>query len=551
MGVTGEKPKKKKPKGAAVAKPKADKPAARASRAASAPDRTEKAPHAPGVDRATRISAAISVIAAVVLGFSLNVLASRHYKRWDLTTGGQFTLSEATVQTLGSLSRPIKLIVLLSKDDPLGVTVDEMLEGYSAQTNMLEIERVDPDRDQAKLLEIQKLYGVLAGQRGDRVVTDTAIIVVAGDRHHYIAGDDLVRMEDAGDVRARPRLEHAITGGIRTVLSNEKPTICFTTGHAEPSLEAGGTGFAELKERLVKNNFEVKAVFEEDGAKPGGPLDGCALLVLAGPRAPVPKEHVDAMKKFIDGGGDALLVVGPVPNVEQTDWIQLGVDDVVATAGVAVNSDLVFEPDPTMRPQRGDGEAFFPAVQAHPATRRLQREQDGGVQAIVFLASSLRDLGGAQKPETLLKTSEKGIGVADFWKRSQESAMKPGPQDHTGALSIATATELPPVAGKKRGSRIVVLGAISPIMGGNWREPDHYGTTLFVEGAIAWLTEHEAFLDIPDKPVVTSGLKLTEDALASIFRFVVVIIPLLVLIPGIVVNYLRRRRPAEKVVETT
>lgn len=547
MGVTGTKP-KKKVKGLAT-KPKAEKisPRAAALRADAGAERVDKAPQAPGVDRATRISAAISVVAAVVLGFSLNVLAARHYQRWDLTTGGQFTLSEATLQTLGSLSRPIKLIVLLSKDDPLGVTVDEMLEGYSAQTNMLEIERVDPDRDQAKLLEVQKLYGVLAGQRGDRVVTDTAIIVVAGDRHHYIAGDDLVRMEDGGDVRARPRLEHAITGGIRTVLSNEKPTVCFTAGHAEPSLEAGVTGYAELKERLVKNNFEVKAVFEEEGARPGGPLDGCNLLVLAGPRAPVPKEHADAMKRFIEQGGDALLVVGPVPNVEQTDWIQLGVDDLVATAGVAVNSDLVFEPDPTMRPQRGDGEAFFPTVLAHPATRRLQREQDGGVQAIVFLASSLRDLGGAQKPEPLLRTSEKGIGVADFWKRSQTNDLKPGASDHTGPLSIATATELPPAPGKKRGARIVVLGAISPIMGGNWREPDHYGTTLFVEGAIAWLTEHEAFLDIPDKPVVTSGLKLTEDALSSIFRFVVVLIPLLVLIPGIVVNYLRRRRPADKV----
>ncbi len=550
MGVTA-KP-KKKAKGQPAPKPKVDKTSGRAAtaRPERGTERAELGAPAPGGDRATRISAAISVVAAVVLGFSLNVLAARHYKRWDLTTGGQFTLSEATVQTLGSLSRPIKLIVLLSKDDPLGVTVDEMLEGYSAQTSQLEIERIDPDRDQAKLLEVQKRYGVLAGQRGDRVVTDTAIIVVAGDRHHYIAGDDLVRVEEAGDMRARPRLEHAITGGIRTVLSSEKPTICFTTGHNEPQLEAGVTGFAELKERLVKNNFEVKSVFGEESATPGGPLAGCALLVLAGPRAPVPREHVGAMKKFIEEGGDALLVVGPVPNVEQTDWISLGVDDVVATAGVAVNHDLVFEFDPTMRPQRGDGEAFFPTVMAHPATRRLQREQDGGVQAIVFLASSLKDLGGAQKPEPLLRTSEKGIGVADFWKRSETGNMKPGPNDNAGPLSIATATELPPAPGKKRGARIVVLGAISPIMGGNWRDPDHYGTTLFVEGAITWLTEHEAFLDIPDKPVVTSGLKLTEDALASILRFVVIVIPLIVLIPGIVVNYLRRRRPGDKVEAT-
>src|SRR5690349_19288414 len=118
MGVT-PKP-KKKAKGQAAPKPKTDKSSQRAlsSRSAQAAEPSDAGAPVSGGDRATRISAAISVVAAVVLGFSLNVIASRHYKRWDMTTGGQFTLSEATVQTLGSLSRPIKLIVLLSKDDP-------------------------------------------------------------------------------------------------------------------------------------------------------------------------------------------------------------------------------------------------------------------------------------------------------------------------------------------------------------------------------------------------------------------------------------------------
>ncbi len=545
MGVTDKKLKKK------ATKP-GEKPKAKA--AASRPAVTERpgdeaAPKG-GTDRATRISAAIAVVAAVVLGFSLNVLASRHYKRWDLTTGGQFTLSDATVETLSSLSQPVKLIVLLSKDDPTGISVDEMLEGYSAHTSLLEIERIDPDRDQAKLLEVQKRYGVLAGQKGDRVVTDTAIIAVAGDRHHYVAGDDLVKVDAADDYRARPRIEHAITGAIRTVLQREKPTICFTSGHQEPALDAAVTGFAELKERLVKNNFDVRAVFGDDKSLNPVPLEGCSLLVLAGPRAPVPKEHVEAMKEFIEAGGDALLAVGPVPNVEQTDWIQLGVEPLLAAAGVTVERDLVFEADPAMRPQRGEGEAFFPAVQVHPITRRLQREAEGGVQPVVFLASSVRDLGGSHKPETLLKTSDKAIGVTDFWKRPDDDKLRAAADDHTGPLAIATATELPPVAGKKRGARIVVLGAISPIMGGNWREPDYYGTTLFVEGAVTWLTEQQAFLDIPDKPAVASGLKLTQDALSSIFRFVVILIPLLVLLPGVYVNYTRRRRPAQEKAST-
>ena len=539
MGMTEKKKSGKK----AAAPPGKQKTAARKPRAEREAEPGVK-PTA-GTDKLTQIAAAAGVVAAVVLAFCVNVLVSRHYTRWDLTTGGQFTLSDATKQTLGALSQPIKLVVLLSKDDPLGVTVDEMLEGYASQTSQLEIERIDPDRDQAKLLEVQKKYGVLAGQKGDRVVTDTAIIAIAGERHHYVAGDDLVRVDEGAENRARPRLEHAITGAIRSVLATEKPKICFTSGNDEPSLDTAVTGYAELRERLVKNNFDVVPVFGVDAEPQANPLDGCALLVLAGPRAPVQADHLAAMKAFIEKGGDALLVVGPVPNPEQTGWIPLGVDPLTALAGVAVEDDLVFELDPAMKPQRGDGEAFFPAVQPHPINRRLQREEDSGVLPLVFLASSIRDLGTALKPEPLLRTSERSVGVEDFWQRSQSAGMKPGPEDHPGPLAIATATELPPLPGKKRGARVVVLGAISPMMGGNWRQTEHYGTTLFVEGAITWLTEHEAFLDIPDKPLVTSGLKLTEDALSSIFRFVVLLIPLLVLVPGIYVVYSRRRRPAQ------
>jgi hypothetical protein len=496
-----------------------------------------------GTDAATKVSASVSVILAMVLAAVVNVIAARHYTRWDMTRGGQFTLSDATLETLARLDKKVKVIVLLSKDDPLGVTVAEMLESYGARTNQLEIEHVDPDRDPGKLLEVQKKYGVLAGERGGRVVTDSALILVADDRHHYIAGSDLIKMDDVEDVRAKPRLEQAITGGIRAVLARERRRVCFTSGHDEPSLEVAGTGFAELKERLGKNNLDVAPVFGEAEVR-RAPLDGCSMVVLAAPRSPVPAEHVEAIKAFVEGGGDALFVVGPVPNVEQTDWVDLGVADVVAIAGVAVERDLVFEIDPARRPNRGDGEAFFPNPEPHPITQRIVKEAEGGVAPLVFLSSSLRDLGQAQKPTPLLRTSDKALGVVDYWRRAQTREVKPGPDDHEGPLTIATATTLPAPEGKTRGARVVVVGSISPLMGGNWRDPAHLGTALFMESVFSWLTDQEAFLDIPEKPAITTGIKLTEESLTSIFRFVVIAIPFVVLMPGLFIVWLRRRRPS-------
>ena len=58
---------------------------------------------------------------------------------------------------------------------------------------------------------------------------------------------------------------------------------------------------------------------------------------------------------------------------------------------------------------------------------------------------------------------------------------------------------------------------------------------------------HEQFLDIPDKPIKTTGLRLTEDALTQTFRYVVVLIPFLTAVAGIFIFYRRRARKAAKV----
>ena len=133
-----------------------------------------------GTELSTKVGASLGVVAALVLAVLVNILAARHYKRWDFSSGGQFTLSQATLDTLRNLSQPVRLIVLLSKDAPLGVSVEEMLTGYRAETQQLELEYVDPDRDQARLVEIQKKYGLVAGERGGRIVTDAALVAVDG-----------------------------------------------------------------------------------------------------------------------------------------------------------------------------------------------------------------------------------------------------------------------------------------------------------------------------------------------------------------------------------
>ncbi|MBK8941596.1 MAG: Gldg family protein [Polyangiaceae bacterium] len=367
-----------------------------------------------------KLAATVSLMSVIVLATVGNVFASRHFVRWDFTTSGEFTLSDGTVDTLKALDEKVTLVVLVSRDTPIGTSIAELLEGYQQHTKMLEIEFVDVDRDRARLLELQKLYGIETAEADGHTVIDAAMIVIQGDRHRYVLGGELVEVEDAADMRARPRLEYAITSAIRHVRATKPPVICFTTGHNELSFEkSGGEGMAELRDTLRKNNFEVATVFEPTADAPSDPLVGCQMLVVATPRAEIPKEHALAMVRFVEGGGNALVVLGPMPNKSQTDFVDVGLGDLLALAGVKVEKDYVHELDPSMIPRDSDGSTYFADAQVHPVTEKLIREQAAGIGALLSYSSSLTDAGARSNPSPC---SRRARSRGASWTSSTASA---------------------------------------------------------------------------------------------------------------------------------
>ncbi|KYF91452.1 hypothetical protein BE17_30180, partial [Sorangium cellulosum] len=502
-----------------------------------------------GTPLGEKLSASVGIIAAMVLAVLVNLLIARHYRRWDWTQGGLYTLSDATVSTLRALEEPIRVYVLLSEGDPLTLSVRHLLDAYRAETSRIEVEVTDPDRRPAEFLAVQQRYGVVAGKTEDgRIVTDAAIIVARGDRPHFLTASDLVEVEDEDDLRARPRLEQALTGAIRSVVRSERPLVCFASGHGEKSVDAGGAGgLAALKDRLNKNNYEVVELGggrgghdhgdddEEAGAAPKEPapevdLDRCRVLVLAEPSQPVPPRDVARYRAFVERGGSALIAVGPVPDESDQRYVDLGLSGLLAAAGIELRSDFVFELDPKLRSTQGFGETFSPIVKPHPITEALVKAADLGLGPVLTVASSLAPTkSGPVAPAPLLVTSDRAFGMVDFfgWARDP-SEPKPRDGDHPGPLTVAYAAELPKPAGSSaaHGPRVVVVSSPGVLYGANWQSPELRGTAVFVESALSWLAASPPMLDIPDKPAVTAGLRLSEDSLSGIFRYVIVYMPL-------------------------
>lgn len=501
-----------------------------------------------GTSAGTKISASLGIIAAVVLAVLVNILVSRHYKRWDWTRGGLFTLSDATTQTLHALQEPVHVYVLLNDGDPLTTAVRHLLESYRGETTRLEVEYTDPDRHPAEFLAVQQRFGIVAGKTDDgKIVTDASIVISRGNVPHFITLRDLVEVDEEDELRRRPRLEQAITRGIRAVVNNDRPKICFTQGHGEGSVPPGAGpsagGLDAMRESLIKNNFDLKNVGPAASEEPGA-LDECRVVVIAGPSEKIPPEDLARYRTFADKGGSFLVTVGPAFDADRERYLRRGLDELFGLFGLKQNEDFVFELDPKLRLASGFGEAFAPIPRAHPITEGLIKAADRGLAVYLTLGSSLEATGaGSAAVSPLLVTSDQAFGMADFlaWSKSRPPPV-PGADDHKGPLFLAMASELPKRSGstEPHGARMVAIGSASALYGANWQNDELRGTSLFVGSAMAWLAARPVLLDIPNKPSFSAGLKVSDEWLSSTFRYVVFYIPLASVLLGAAV-YLRRR----------
>jgi ABC-type uncharacterized transport system len=545
----GVKEKRRKPakKGLDAAAPGSEAASEGTPEAAPKAERDGEAQGALLSSAATKVGASAGIVAAMVLATLVNVLVARHFKRWDVTRGGLYTLSDATLATLHELPEPVKIYLLLPGGEPLTLSVSHLLDGYRAETSKLDVEIIDPDRRAADFLALAQRYGIGADKEEGRLTAAAAAVVVRGDRREIIRPQDLVEVDADDDLRRRPRLEQAFTSALRAVSSGDHPKACFTTGHGE-------IASLPLREHLTRSGFEVAGIEPARGGEPnaagGDPpvaLAECTVLIVAGPSERVPAEDVARYVAYLDKGGAALVAVGPQPDPGDRGFVDLGLGPLLGSFGLALDGDFVFEEDPRLRSPRGRGETFAPLPRPHPVTQTLMRLADKGVAPVLTVASSLSATGAGSAATTpLLVTSDLAFGMVDFFTWAKTGAPPvPGPADRKGPLTVAFAAERPvtdagAASGHKHGARLVAVGAAGALMDANWQSEDLRGTALFVESAIAWLTARPPILDIPQKPAFTAGLRVSDEWLAGTFRYVVLYMPLASMLLGVAV-YLRRR----------
>jgi ABC-type uncharacterized transport system involved in gliding motility auxiliary subunit len=431
------------------------------------------------------------VLALIVL---VNWFVNRHDTRWDMTPNKKYSLSEQTRKILKELNRDVTIYVF-DREHSFGERRD-VLGMYSSASRRVDVKYVDPDRQPA----LAKEFGVR---------TYGTIVVSAGERH----------MEAQGDT------EEGITNALVRVLKGQR-TACFIQGHGERNLEGTDRdGYERFKKQLSNENYETESLLlmQKMAVPPS-----CTMVVAAGPQNDYLPQEVDVLRKYVQDGGRALLMLDAgveLPNLTKllSDW------------NVTARNDLVIDMNPVA--QIFGTSPAMPLIVKYGSSPIVQPLIN---RATLFPLSRSFEVGKEYKAgvsdDSLCETSADSYDVSNFNPKMEKAAFRPG-KDLKGPLTVAVAGTIAGQGEKKSQGRFVATGT-SLIAANSFL--NFQGNRDFVMNSINWLSADEDLISIRPKPPESQHLTMTTQQMRQVLFLGVFGIPLLIVAAGVMMWWQRR-----------
>jgi hypothetical protein len=205
--------------------------------------------------------------------------------------------SDSTRGLVRGFTEPVTLSLFYPPGSDAGAAVRDYAESLASESPLLKVERLDAAVD-------------LARARALGVNANGAIAVSRGERHEtYFTGTVL----DASKGQLR-ELDPEVQKRLYKVARAPK-VIYLTTGHGERAATNADPSDPRatvrvFQELLRAQNDEVRPLGAAQGLASEVPRDAGAVLVL-GPTSPFLREEVEALVRWVRGGGRLLVALDP------------------------------------------------------------------------------------------------------------------------------------------------------------------------------------------------------------------------------------------------
>jgi hypothetical protein len=485
------------------------------------------------------IAASVTSLALVAILLMLNYLAFRHYKRFDLTSQGIYTLSPKSQKVLRELEKDTDVYVFLSRGETGFLATDELLKRYTAASQRIHLHYVDPDREASQFKLLAQRFGIAAGvlENGE-ARADVAAVVAQGDKNWHVNREDMVASEfgpagaSGGEEQVQLKGEQALTGAIVQVTSGRPTKLCVTQGHGEWSLREGEErSLSSLQRGLHHDNLQWEPL--ETLGRGSVPSDCDAVLVF-GPLHAFSEAEAKLLFDHLRAGGNLLLALDPV--IEHDEIASTGFEAALRDVNIRLDSDLVLELDKERLLTRNPAEFIVTEFGDHATTRALQH----AARVFMTLARSVTPLGSDGEVEPLIRASEKSFGKTHIAEITPDAEPAKGVADIEGPVTLAVATQWKGHdKTKAHGGRLVVMGD-SDFLTDQLLQSAELANFHLASALIGWTSQRPALIEIPPKKIKSGNIVFTQDDLWALFFRVAVLLPAFALLIGVAVWMTRR-----------
>lgn len=456
------------------------------------------------------IWSAVMVVAATVVAVILNIVVGKWNVSWDLSQEKIYTISDQSKSIVRGLDQDITIYILDSEEGfPIGFK--QILQQYLKNSSHIQVVYRD-----------LSLYPNFPYEYIDTTATvnTDSIIVVCGENHIYLDSEEFTSTglsEDGMTYGAIVEFEPLLTSAINSVNDGDARLIYQTTGHNELSFTNSiQTGMMRDNFKLVELSLLNLEAVPEDAD----------ILIINAPTTDFSSTDCDKIRDYLDGGGSVYYIMEATASLENLDAL-------MADYGIEAAEGIVMEQSLNMIYGGGTDSAtptyIIPLVEDTVITHDYYT---AGLAFMVPIAKGLVEKSGSGYEVTgLLSTSSYAYSKVNLYSEyvSRED------EDIVGPFYLAALSQ-----GEGAG-KLLVLGS-SNVLADNVDEVVSGNNSNFFLNGLNYLVGNTDRISIRGKEIAYDSNVYSSQTVYLISGIAIGGIPILVLVLGIVVVTVRRKR---------
>ncbi len=472
----------------------------------------------------TKTTILIAMILAMFFAINL-VMQNLELTPIDLSQDQLFTLTEGSKDKVKNIEAEITMyFVEYAEDD----TVLDLARQYKKVNDKISVELVKAN-DRPDLVE---KYEIESGT--------PIIIVECGPKYKKLLQSDLYT-QDYTTYETINVAEEKLTSAIQSVSTSIAPKVYFLTGYSNLSLDNG------LQYLSVYLQNEVNEVQSFDILTTGKVPEDCNALVITMPSKDFDELATNAIIEYINNGGNILWFQAATAQKADTP----NINKILAMYGINPFEGGIIRETDTSKMLSGSPDLILPNIYSTQITKKITSSQGGVILVNATKVNTVEDETLEElkvEKTTLLTTSENAYFRTNFNLTSDEPQEGEEKSEMTvGQLMTKTLVEAnEETAEPAKTSKLIIYGEtyfISDIpLSQNSMAPvvSFRQNKDLVLNSIAYLVDREE--DITARKSTGSVTYTATETENNIILMIIFIVPLAIILAGIIVWMIRRRK---------